>query len=226
MPRITAQVTIDGYDQGTAITPKNQATPNNLGTGRGTNANLSVQITAANGGPTVGLDVVASNTVIQGLSIFGFSGDGILVESGATGTQVLGDFIGLNALGGLPASKNGVGLQINAGSTGDQTGTTANADRNLISGNASQGLLLLGASNTIVNDLIGTDKLGSGAAGNGGQGIFVQSNANTIGGTAAGAGNVISGNGTHGVDIFGASGPTSARATWSWAITSAPARTV
>lgn len=203
LPKITDQVTIDGYDQGDLITPANSASPNTLGTGKGTNANLSVQITAASSVVSVGLDVAASGTVIRGLSIYGFSAVGIVTESGATGVTVTGNFIGVRANGDVPANKNLIGVGILPGSTGNIIGGTANADRNLISGNSQAGIQLLGNGNTIVNNLIGTDKLGSGNAGNGTQGIFVKSNANTIGGTVVAARNVISGNGTHGVDVLG-----------------------
>ena len=44
---------------------------------------------------------------------------------------------------------------------------------------------------------------GTTALGNGSDGVRIWSSGNTVGGTAAGAGNVISGNGTHGVHIIG-----------------------
>src|SRR5262249_13738408 len=73
------------------------------------------------------------------------------------------------------------------------------------SGNALQGVFLLGDANTVVNNLIGTTKLGNGEVANGAQGILVQSSDNIIGGTGPGTRNVISGNKSHGVDIFGPS---------------------
>src|SRR5262249_31932820 len=143
LPKITAPVTIDGYGQGDSLTPKNHATPNTLGPGQGTNANLSVQLTGVSA-VTTGLDVTASRTVIRGRSIVGAAGAGTVIEDAATGVQVVGDFIGTQANGSQPGRKNGVGLQIDPGSTGNLIGSTANADRILISGNGSQGIRLLG----------------------------------------------------------------------------------
>src|SRR5262249_26792744 len=140
----------------------NTATPNTLGAGFGTDAKLSVQITTPNIRATpTGLDVAASGTIIKGLSLFGFRDAAIAIGLGVTGTQVLGNFIGLTALGSLPASQNNYGVLI--GSTGNLIGSRANADRNLISGNDGSGVLLLGDRNAVVNNLIGLNKLGNGA---------------------------------------------------------------
>ena len=77
----------------------------------------------------------------------------------------------------------------------------------MISGNLNQGVLIKSNKNLVANDLIGTDRAGSGAMPNGNQGVFIEAgNDNTVGGTAAIAGNVISGNGVHGVDLSGSNG--------------------
>jgi hypothetical protein len=74
---------------------------------------------------------------------------------------------------------------------------------NVISGQPRSGIEILGSSatgNTVVNNYIGTDITGTVAIPNGPNhalayaGIFVESSNNTIGGTVAGAGNLISGN--------------------------------
>jgi parallel beta-helix repeat protein len=202
LTRITAPVTIDGYGQGPAITPNNLATPNTLGPGQGTNANLSVQLTAVAGGPGFGLRVASSGVVIRGLSIFGFTGAGIVLDFGCTGAQIAGDFLGVDALGQSPPSKNAKGIWVDSGANGNTVGGLANADRNLISANADAGIFLQGDSNTVVNNLVGTDLSGEKALGNG-VGVSVEGNRNTIGGTTAAARNVISGNAGDGVDVFG-----------------------
>src|SRR5262245_22266781 len=200
LPDITAPVTIDGYNQG-VLTPNNHATPNTLGPGQGTNANLSVQLTAAASQPEIGLEVRASGTTIKGLSIFGFSKTDVVLDS--TGAQVTGCFLGVNALGGPPDSKGEIGVWILSGAD-NTVGGLDNADRNLISANSVAGIVLYGDGNTVVNNLVGTDKAGSGALGNV-EGVLVRGNRNTIGGTTAAARNVISGNTTNGVELVFAS---------------------
>src|SRR5262249_33955145 len=62
------------------------------------------------------------------------------------------------------------------------------------------------ASNLILGNKIGTNAAGSAALANTGDGIDLFAGSNTIGGTAPGAGNVISGNASTGIEIVGASG--------------------
>ena len=78
--------------------------------------------------------------------------------------------------------------------------------RNLISGNGQFGILLTGitaTSNSIKNNLVGTDRLGTIDLGNASSGIQIQAGAksNLIGGAMFGDGNLISGNGAHGIYI-------------------------
>src|SRR5215211_7077295 len=85
-------------------------------------------------------------------------------------------------------------------------GTTAGA-RNIISGNSNFGVYIhSGASdNKVMGNYIGTDKTGTVAMGNDVDGVLVYESAssNTIGDTDSDAGNLISGNGSNGVDISG-----------------------
>ena len=60
------------------------------------------------------------------------------------------------------------------------------------------------ANNTVQGNYIGTDATGSFALGNAGDGVYVEAdagNGNTVGGTAAEVGNVISGNGQYGIEL-------------------------
>jgi titin len=79
---------------------------------------------------------------------------------------------------------------------------------NLISGNTFDGIALFGSGNLVQGDLIGTDITGTQALGNGHDGVFVGTgaNTNTIGGTVAGAGNLIAANGGSGVVISAITG--------------------
>ena len=77
----------------------------------------------------------------------------------------------------------------------------------MISGNDSAGIVLSGATatgNQVQGNYIGTTASGAAALKNGYYGIMLSSApANTIGGAAAAAGNVISANGQSGVYITG-----------------------
>ena len=90
-------------------------------------------------------------------------------------------------------------------------GATAGAG-NLISGNGQNGIQILRSNHSIVQgNFIGTNAAGTGAIGNGLDGVDIDtfrapyygiSSGTLVGGTAAGARNVISGNGGDGVDLL------------------------
>ena len=74
----------------------------------------------------------------------------------------------------------------------------------MISGNSGGCGLTIAGSNTVEGNYIGTNAAGTAALGNGTglsdvpAGVFIGGSNNQVGGTAAGAGNVISGNHEHG----------------------------
>ncbi len=168
-------------------------------------------------GGTVGIEVGvgASNTRI------GTNGDGVsdglernLIDdvgygievSGATGTVIAGDYIGV-AADGLTASPDAhYGVYIDTAATGTIIGGTLPADANLISECGTWGVFIQGAGtsgNLVEGDLIGTDKTGMHALPNA-AGVIIDNGAsgNTIGGGTTAALNVISGNTNDGVDIW------------------------
>ena len=96
--------------------------------------------------------------------------------------------------------------------TGVEIGSARNHDRrdggeaqNVISGNTHDGIQLDPGSQSVVvkGNFIGTNAAGTAALGNSEDGILVNSSSDTIGGTTAGAGNLISGNTEDGVEIGG-----------------------
>ena len=145
------------------------------------------------GGNVDGLtfDSGASGSTIKGLIISDFTGNqyGILVN-GATNMTIQGNWIGTNAAG-TAAAGNGNGIQL-INSSADLIGTDGDgvndaAERNVISGNTNDGILVFQSSdNTIAGNYIGTSAAGTGAVGNGSFGVDVrpggsQSNNNIIG---------------------------------------------
>jgi titin len=120
----------------------------------------------------------------------------------ADNNVIQGNYIGVSATGGAFNYSNGtpVGVFIFS-STGNTVGGTTPAARNVISGH-SIGLSLNNAVSTSVQgNFIGTDASGTARLGNTTAGIDVSlSNGTVIGGTTAGAGNLISANG-NGIQI-------------------------
>lgn len=128
---------------------------------------------------------------------------------GGTGNVIEGNMIGTDASGTAPVP-NETGVVIGHG--GATIGGTSPAARNLISGNRGNGIEVSGAAVSIVGNYIGTDEAGAVALPNGtrgGNGItvfgFGAAATVTVGGTAAGAGNLISGNAADGVLVQGGS---------------------
>ena len=195
LPPITDPVTIDGYTQ-----PGASANTLSLGD----NAVILIELRKAlyDFIPD-GLVLDAGSCVIRGLSITGFgygrtnsySGGGITV-AGTGGSTIEGNFIGVTP-DGHTAWANVVGVRVH--SAGNLIGGSAPAARNVISGNTESGIYLLGDNiyNTVAGNYVGTDATGSRAVGNG-TGVWFSGDGgqpnNILGGTAPGAGNVISGN--------------------------------
>ena len=117
--------------------------------------------------------------------------------------SILGNWIGTED--GTTANANGWGIYL-AGTLTDVTiGGTAAGSRNVISGNTAGGVNVTTATATnvlIQGNYIGTNAAGDDALANG-SGIITDS-AITIGGTAVGAGNVISGNTERNILLEGA----------------------
>ncbi len=164
-----------------------------------------IEIDGANAGAfTDGLTITAGNTTIKGLVINRFGLSAIQISSGG-GDVIQGDYIGTDTTGTL-AEPNGWGqiLAVNdavvISSSNNLIGGTTSATRNVISGNAIDGVLVFGgSSNQILGNDIGTDVSGTHNLGNAFSGIRIEGTNNTIGGSVAGAGNVISGNKQFGV---------------------------
>jgi titin len=153
---------------------------------------------------TIGGDVTSAGNVIAGNVTNGVEVTG----AGSTGNTVAGNQIGTNA-SGMAALANGAdGVLLSGGAAGNTVGGNAAPAGNVISGNTTNGVDITGAGssgNTVVGNQIGTNASGTAALANGGDGVFLSGGAagNTVGGTAAGAANVISGNTTNGVAIDG-----------------------
>jgi titin len=149
-----------------------------------------------------GIEVMGNGNTLGGATsaarniITGNSGDGVRIDSGVSGTLVQGNYIGLNASDALGAN---AGNGINIAGTNNTIGGTVTAARNYISGNSGDGVLLSSSAsgNAVLGNFLGVNLVSNAAANN--NGIEVAGTQNTIGGSASGAFNVLSGNKNDGV---------------------------
>jgi hypothetical protein len=155
-----------------------------------------------------GLDGVlitsASNTVggnlVSGNARFGIDIDG----TAATGNLVLGNKVGTDVTGSTALANGSYGLLLQSGAAVNTIGGTASGAGNLVSGNGSDGLVLTNAPNNLVaGNFIGTNAAGTAAVPNVFDALYIDSANNTVGGTAAGAGNLVSGNARAGIYLHG-----------------------
>jgi titin len=129
-------------------------------------------------------DVISSN---------GYAG--ILIVGGSNNV-IQGSKIGTDVTGTKSLGNEGSGIRLDH-ATQTQIGGTSASARNIVSGNERSGIHLdVGSTGNVVQgNYIGTDVSGTVALANSWRGIDVASASNnTIGGTASGASNVISGN--------------------------------
>ena len=164
----------------------------------------------------ISIEAGAINTVIGGFVpaarnvISGNINDGILISSSAN-TVIRGNFIGTDRTGTADLGNAGKGIMLRDQAAGNVIGGTTPGTGNVISGNGETGVWLQGSGTTgnlIQGNRIGNIRQRSGTIGNDHYGIFVGLGAcsNTIGGTRAGAGNVIAHSGMHGVALGSGNG--------------------
>ena len=149
-------------------------------------------------------NIIGGNTAIERNIISGNLGNGINIMSNSNTNLVKGNYIGLANNGILIQSNVFNGILIQSGSTGNIIGGSIVAERNVISGNSSNGLHILNTTaNTIKGNYVGLSALGTAAKPNAIDGIKIETSTfNTIGGTIAGERNVISGNTMNGINLI------------------------
>ncbi len=173
---------------------------NPAGTSSIANGGAGVQVTGST--HTIGGTTVAARNIISGNGR-----SGVFTIGAGAGTLVQGNHIGTNQLGTAALGNAIAGVELEGG--GATIGGTSAAARNIISGNVGRGVLIeltAATGNQVQGNYIGLAASGTHALGNILDGVSIQNApTNTIGGTAAGAGNVISANGNDGVEIIDAS---------------------
>ncbi len=217
LPPITAPVIIDGYTQlGSRTNDSSQFLAPDLFDSQETDiAIIQIQIDGSQilSTNTIGLDVESPGCTIDGLSLTGFGGAAIFLDStsntvnGAVGDTVWGNEIGIAQFNdqtfnpirpATNAEANGVGVLIDG--PNNVVGGSSPYDRNVIEGNRGDGVIVHGPQGT--GNAIDTNFI----LDNGGDGVLLLSASNHVGQAngqgLAGAGNVISGNAGNGVHIL------------------------
>jgi len=147
------------------------------------------------GGTTANLRNIISNNLGSGVHIFGASSSDNLVQGNYIGTDVTGAL-------GRQNDIHGIVLEECAGNT--VGGTTAGA-RNIVSGNNNANIILLdclSGGNTVQGNYVGLNAAGNATIAGAFSGINVLRSPNSlVGGTVAGARNVVSGNGSYNIEV-------------------------
>ena len=177
---------------------------------RGTMRSSRSHLTGRAGSTAHGLTIAQQGSQVSGLDFENCSQSAVLISASGGNVQVAGCFVGVDPTGETVAS-NGYGVEIESSS--NVIGGSNVGDRNVISG-TGYGVWVLGpfdgnplgitpTGNVIENNFIGTDATGTKAISKQQIGVEDDGSGNTYGGTAAGFGNVISGNTAEGIRAYG-----------------------
>jgi hypothetical protein len=153
---------------------------------------------------TIGGDEAGEGNVISGNAFTGLN----IWDAGTDNNRVSGNYIGTDASATVAVPNGEHGVKIENGARFNTIGGDTPGERNVISGNAFDGVVIgqTGTdNNTVIGNYIGTDASGTVAVPNGENGVTIDFGArfNTIGGATPGKGNVIAHNGGDGVLVDG-----------------------
>ncbi|HZY84043.1 MAG TPA: PKD domain-containing protein, partial [Gemmataceae bacterium] len=168
----------------------------------GTNAAGGAALPNGAGGVAL-LSGAAANVVANNV-VSGNGGPGLLLSgAGTLGNGVYANRVGTDAAGKAALANAGPGVNLAAGASYNVVGGSAAALRNVVSGNAGDGVQLSGAgtsANVVAGNYVGLNAAGAAALANGGDGVLVQGGASGNGVY----GNAASGNRSAGVELRGA----------------------
>ncbi len=196
LPGLLDSVSIDGYTQP-------GASPNTAAAWQPGNASLRIVLDgSAAGGGANGLSIGGTAVLIRGLVIQRFSGNGIMVGAFANGT-IQGNYLGTDHTGTIAEPNGGSGVNVHGSDTA--VGGRSPDERNLISGNAGDGIQMNGEGPIVITgNFIGTDVRGTTPLPNANDGVRLKDGSDSlIGNSDPGAGNLISGNGGNGLTMGG-----------------------
>ncbi|MBN2392719.1 MAG: VCBS repeat-containing protein [Anaerolineae bacterium] len=192
-------------NEGSGVTLQNVGTARNIIVGNYIGTDLYGTQSLSNTWDGIRLADGAADNLVRDNLISGNALCGVeLAGTGTTSNTISGNYIGTDISGTTPIS-NSCGVVIGGGASWNTVGGVTSAERNLISGNDTDGISVysIGTShNTIKGNYIGTNISGTRALPNGynGVGFWGGPTDNILGGSAGGR-NLISGNAGVGVTI-------------------------
>lgn len=157
-------------------------------------------------GVSNGLELYDGGSVVRGLVINRFVGNGILTQG--QGNLIVGNYIGTDVSGTIDQGNSENGVSVQGASPGQVVGGLSPEDRNVISGNNHAGIRLASVGTVVRGNLVGTNASGTVAVGNSVGIVLDGARDAMIGGPSASSRNVISGNVNTGIELSGA-GPRS-----------------
>jgi len=154
-----------------------------------------------------GLTLLGGSHSVRGVAIWGFAGDGVHITAPGTASIVDGTFIGAACAAIATTGNGGDGIDIRD-SASNLIGGPGGPPQSFILDNGANGVAIresfpgASAGNVVISNFIGTTGAGLPRP-NASDGIRLENtDGATIGGTAPGEGNTISGNGFHGIEIL------------------------
>ena len=191
------------------------------GLGAAGNGDEGIQLDGNASGNLIGSDGDGSQDALERNIVAASTDDGILVYGGSNNV-IAGNYVGvgIDGLTALGNGDNGIIIDTdndnNIPASQNTIGGDSVAERNVVSGNLDDGVLLWGSSdNTVIGNYIGVGADGATPVPNAEDGIILgtdnegsAASNNVIGGPTAALRNVISGNTDDGITVFGASGTT------------------
>ncbi len=163
------------------------------------NGNVGIAINQGASSNTIGGTVLGAANVISGNN----AGGVVITGLGTEANAVIGNLIGTDVSGTQSVGDIGFGVDIDGDASSNTIGGSASGDGNLIAGNEGDGVEINGAlANYVQGNVIGQDYGGPDEIYNSNIGVYITGTSvthaltgqNVIGGTSAGAGNVITGN--------------------------------
>ena len=185
------------------------------GTAALSNGANGILLQSGSGNNRIGTDGNGTADAAERNLISGNTGNGVQIVGASTNT-VAGNYIGTDVSGTADLGNTGAGVQIESGAAANRVGTNGDgngdaAERNLISGNNTSGVVLQTAgttTNIVAGNYIGTNVTGLAALPNTVNGIVIAGGAtnnrigtNGDGNSDAEERNLISGNGGYGISI-------------------------